>query len=296
MRAVALKNRTVIFHCRKCRDGQACQCSLASLREALLGGIREELIQFSRMIATEVETRVNSVSGEIAILRESNIQLVNLLASHPSYSCAALASSSCDGGVSAGPPGVIAGGTGETVRLSLTGGPTGLHSVGPPSLPASLPASKSVAFARTSGNLSAPGSRGLDSGKQVLGPKSAGDSSAPAGQSAARKAIMGSRKLQSSTISAANIPKKTSVFVSKLDRQVTADDLHLYLKSTFGNDQDFVVEEQKVRTGEYRAFRVRAGLELLSDLLSSSNWPEGVLIKKFHFFRSRPTASSQKQA
>lgn len=94
-----------------------------------------------------------------------------------------------------------------------------------------------------------------------------------------------------STVTAANVQKRTSIFVSKLDKQVTADDLHLYLKATFGSDVICRIEEQTVRTGDYRAYRVETRLDLLDELMSPSKWPENVLVKRFRFFRSRPPVS-----
>ena len=97
---------------------------------------------------------------------------------------------------------------------------------------------------------------------------------------------MGSRKLSDpsvASISAAKIQKKTSIYVGKLDPSVTGDGLLAYLKSTFGLDETFTLEEQKVKLGDYRAFRVEARLDLLGQLLGAANWPEEIVVKRFRF-------------
>lgn len=102
---------------------------------------------------------------------------------------------------------------------------------------------------------------------------------------ASKSFVLGSKKINGAKIVAANIPKKTSVFVSKLDRGVSADDLLKYIQETFGAGDVFGIDEQTVRSGDYTSYRVEIKADRLGDFLSPSNWPEGVLIKKFRFFR-----------
>lgn len=103
--------------------------------------------------------------------------------------------------------------------------------------------------------------------------------------------VVGSRKPDGSKLVAANVQKKTSIFVSRVDRQVSADDLQDYMKLTFGPAEVFLIEEQNVRSGDYRSYRVQARLDLLERLLEPSSWPENVLVKKFRFFRPRTSTT-----
>lgn len=105
--------------------------------------------------------------------------------------------------------------------------------------------------------------------------------------------IIGSRKLTNSRLAAACIQKKTSIFVSKLDGGVSSEILLEYMQTTFGVNENFTIVEQTVRSGDYKSFRVEARVELLKQLLSASNWPENVLVKKFRFPRSTFPVSRQ---
>lgn len=313
LRAVVLKKRLVVYYCSECHPcvstkGLPSADSPAIADSSLLALVKVEIAKVTELIRADLERTVRQeikpVADGILNLRQSNIDLVRLLTDVPtpsslmrSESCGSTLES-CPGksGIAGYhiPPSIPASCSVPEepgISVSAAGESTLLHSKGPSS-------SKNIATVEPSGTSSTSTFRKPSSGKLVSGPKSSGGLTAPSRnlsrQSAARDVVIGSRRLESPAITAASLPKKTSIFVSRLDKQVTADDLHLYLTSTFGSDHVFVVEEQTVRTGEYRAFRVQAKLELLSDLLSSSNWPENVLIKKFRFFRSRTATASQK--
>lgn len=106
-----------------------------------------------------------------------------------------------------------------------------------------------------------------------------------------QRPIIGSNKSGGAKLVAAKIQKKTSIFVSRLDLNVTSQDLLDYMKGTFGGNENFVIEEQSVRSGDYKSYRVELRVELLDDVLSPSKWPENILLKKFRFFRSRTSTS-----
>lgn len=97
--------------------------------------------------------------------------------------------------------------------------------------------------------------------------------------------MIGSKKMINSRIVAAKLQKKTSVLISRLDNNVTSEDLVEYMRTTFGNTENYNIEEQKVRSGDYKSYRVEVRVELLDEILCPSNWPEDVLVKKFRFFR-----------
>lgn len=98
-------------------------------------------------------------------------------------------------------------------------------------------------------------------------------------------AVVGVKNPATTCIQAAPRIKKTSVAVSRLALEVTEDNLAAYLKKTFGADEEFMIEKMVVRSGTYNCFRVEARLELLGVLLDPNNWTEGVAVRKFRFFR-----------
>ena len=86
-------------------------------------------------------------------------------------------------------------------------------------------------------------------------------------------------------ISAAPKVQKSSIFVSNLSTEVSADKLLEYLKKTFGESHIFKLEQQKVNSGEYNSFKIDVDPTIANLLLDSSNWPDKIVIKKFNFFR-----------
>lgn len=100
--------------------------------------------------------------------------------------------------------------------------------------------------------------------------------------------VTGTKKIPdpNSRIAAAVVRKRTSVFVGRLAADTAVEDLLDFLKGTFGRS-DFEIEKLVVRSGSYSSFRVETDVELLDRIFSADNWPEGIVIKKFRFFRSK---------
>lgn len=98
--------------------------------------------------------------------------------------------------------------------------------------------------------------------------------------------IVGTRKMENSKLSAAVIAPKTSVFVGRLSLDSTEDAVKEYLESSFP-DQQFAAEKLQVRSGQYHSYRIEMGADLLEAVLNPSLWPEGVIVKKYRFFRGR---------
>ena len=90
------------------------------------------------------------------------------------------------------------------------------------------------------------------------------------------------------------LPKFTA-FVSKLAPGTTTEDLLDYLKSTFGESNTFKIDELKVQSQEYCSFKVETDPTLQNTILDLKNWPKGVVVKKFKFFR-QPTHISNRRA
>lgn len=108
--------------------------------------------------------------------------------------------------------------------------------------------------------------------------------------------IIGTRKNENLKITAAKIHPKATIQVRKLGLEVTAEDLNDYLKSTFGQLENFKIEKLTVKSEDYNSYRVDANAELRENLLDSTNWPEGVEVKIFQFFRPRNRHNSTYKA
>lgn len=98
-------------------------------------------------------------------------------------------------------------------------------------------------------------------------------------------AITGTKATNSAGISAAAILPKTAIFVRKLANDVSKDNLLQYLRDTFGNEEQFTLEELNSKSGDYKCFKVVAKNDLETSLLDPKNWPIDVEIKKFQSFR-----------
>lgn len=294
LRAVVLKKRSksITYLCAKC---QPCQSDLrpAELDDTILKLIKQQFASFAVSlmadISLELESKISTVQSEVSVLKDSNIDLIKLFTNQkPSLLKPASSAALLDG--SKAPP----------VRRQRS------ESSASDSLPvACQPPSETLLTLPPQGNslrthVSGDGNPRL---QKSVPPKSVPPKSVPAKSNSrvvgsagglagnGHSFVIGSRKLNNSKITAANVHKKTSVFVSRLDRSVSTDDLHEYLKSTFGVSESFKVEEQTVKSGDYRSYRVEARLDLLDNLLDPSHWPENVYVKKFRFFRARPPTS-----
>lgn len=267
LRAVILKKRVIIFLCPGCRPLQDAAPDISAVKDALLDQIRGEFaVSFASIASTiqaEVGNHTSYISGELAAIRRTNIDLIELLSRNQSAPL--------------GPPQVVnAPGKNQQAAFQKSDPPhaRNVASRRPP-----------VVAQTQEENMARSSVRSV--------PKAA-NRSHPAGGSTAgyqRPVIVGTRRVSSTKLAAANVRKKTSVFVSRLDGSVTADILLDYLHTTFGPTEEFLIEEQTIRSGDYRGFRVEAGADLRDQLLSEKNWPENIFIKRFRFPRPNPQAS-----
>lgn len=77
------------------------------------------------------------------------------------------------------------------------------------------------------------------------------------------------------------------IFISRLHRDVTDDDMNAYIKETF-NIEGFVIVRLKNNnsdTRDYVSFKIGIPDTKFNELLASSSWPVGVLIKEFIMYR-----------
>lgn len=94
-----------------------------------------------------------------------------------------------------------------------------------------------------------------------------------------------SKNIATSKIKAANIVPKASIFLSRIDKEVTVADITEHLTSVFDENENFQIEEIAVRSGDYKRFEISSRPEIEKELLDPSNWPNDVIVKKFGFFR-----------
>lgn len=302
MRALALSKRTIIFLCAGCRDGSSCgqPCSCVTS-----GEVRKIVSDAIEGLMADVRTRMDlgqetvrnhliRLSGEIDVLKSSNVDLVRMFTNAPS--------GSMGGGVHDFSPGGSRLSAGRSLKKTNP-----------------LAAASSDSGAQRA--LSVPSVREKPSLSRRDGSGSAGDASGgthsvagasgviqsgscpplhnpsvkkPMTGSYRRPTVIGSGKTAGKKISAAVIRKRTSVFVGRLATHVTPEDLDEYLRTTFNCEDNFKIEQLSVRSGSYNSFRIETDVSLLDQLFSAESWPEGVVIKKFRFFQPRKgTSSSQ---
>lgn len=265
-RAIVLKKRSksIIYHCSSCLVAPA-SLNFSSLRDSILEKLREEFLDLSeslsKLLLSELDTRFNDVCSKVTCLKDSNVQLVKLLTGPWKQTNKSSDLKTSDGGEE------------PQANYNLS---TPQHSQRPDRKSSDSSQVVTIDAAVTSrqqpSSLTAP----------------AHTSNVRRSKSSMSTAIVGSGKVGTG-ISAANIPKKTSMLVSRLDKSVSSDDLQGYLKATFGDTETFSIEEQTVRSGDYRSFKVELKVDLLDDFLCPSKWPQGVMVKKFRFFHRRRT-------
>lgn len=287
MRAVTMKNkRSLIFLCPDCRPVRDVLFDLATFKNALLHQLLSDFSERVNSLETRIMAAVRQsqqeiigVSTEVSVLRQSNVDLVRLFTNGaPPVEFPGPVESPQDAHTSLD----NRGSSNRTVSLSRSGD--------------KVPAMKSRVGVPTEN--SAGGASVVSAHhRQPPSVTSSGKAAPPTGDATnrvRRSVIVGSRKIQNSRLTAATIQKKTSVFVSRLDGKVTSEYLLEYLQSTFGATEAFMIEEQKVRSGDYRSYRVEARVELLDRLLCADNWPEGILVKRFRFPPSMARSSSSR--
>lgn len=307
LRAVALKKRSksLTYLCSGCQPSRT-DFRFAELRDSLLKLMRQQFDTFATSLTADIslqlESKISGLQAEVSVLRESNIDLIklltnqNLLLQRP-VSCNALPGTSQAQSVTR-----QKSPTGSTGNLSVPLQRSGRSMSGsqrppqPPNSSTSNPQSRTdsqYTGAASSGSSGLPKTVPLKSSHQGVGSAAGSVQGGSARWKRHSTFVVGCAKQVNSKVTAANIQRKTSVFVSRLDRTVSTDDLHEYLRSTFGADETFKLEEQTVKSGDYRSYRVEASLDLLDRLLDPAYWPENVYIKKFRFFRPRVSASHQ---
>lgn len=266
MRAAAMKKRSLVFLCPGCQPCRQMFRELTAFGSTLMEQLREEI----SALAAPLEQKISAVSDEVSVLRQSNMDLVKLLTNFP-------------------PSKDLTRPT-ETSQRKFSDVKDHERSGEGLSPPATEVSALKTHVRASAPDIAGSSSRSSKPQSQLSRSPTVDDSAAFSSRKTTRKtrppAIIGSCKIKNTQLSAATIRKKTSIFVSRLDTRVSKEDLTGYLRATFGATEIFVVEEQRVKSGDYRSYRVEANLELLDRLLCADNWPENVLVRKFRFPRS----------
>lgn len=75
---------------------------------------------------------------------------------------------------------------------------------------------------------------------------------------------------------------------------VTNSDALDHLKNTFPDQKISVEDLPKRDTAKSRAFKIAVDADMFVSVISGVNWPNGIIVKKFHFFRRSAAHSDVK--
>lgn len=284
MRAVMLKRRIISYICTNCQSsgkalsnikcGSSVPVDLGALKSDLSAALQKDLASAMDSLLTrlsdDLSHRLDSISAAVTDLRDSNVDLVKLLTgpSHqptlphtPSLLTLPDASSLLD----LNQP-KQASTSNITTRKSLSITNSG---------------------AKTQPSPVSGGGKTQNVHKQPVPVKGLVTNTSRSSTNGRTRMLAGSRKDCTSKISGIIVPKKGSIFVSRLAVTVSEDDLSDYLTSAFGPAEKFFIEKQVVRSGDYNSFRVEARADLVEKLLDPEVWPVNVMVGKFRFYRPR---------
>lgn len=88
-----------------------------------------------------------------------------------------------------------------------------------------------------------------------------------------------------------SVPRRAFVHLGRVHPKTTPDDIKKYVVSTFKRN-DFVIEPCPVRDeAKSVSFKIETDISILENLYSSENWPKGVTINRYRFFRSQTSAA-----
>lgn len=86
-----------------------------------------------------------------------------------------------------------------------------------------------------------------------------------------------------STLKAVN--KLSWIFVSRFTCDVTKTDIEDYLKDSNTGIEQFDCVELTTKYNTYKSFKIGVPSNMISNVLNSDFWPEGILVKKFYVSR-----------
>ncbi|CAH0559374.1 unnamed protein product [Brassicogethes aeneus] len=88
-------------------------------------------------------------------------------------------------------------------------------------------------------------------------------------------------------------PRKAFIHLGRVDLNTTSDDIKNHVVSTFKTN-DFKIEPCPVREGAKSiSFKIETDSSIVKELYLSENWPKGVLINKYRFFRNQTEAAAE---
>lgn len=289
LRAVLLQKRTIIFLCPKCRPLHDGFLDLASMRDSIIEQVKLEVGLLTETlrssIIADVRSSIGSLTNEVSILKESNKDLIQLFTTGGQFADRSLQSVFKT-------PLVTPASSESNDFVCLDAQRSAAHKGQPQSPTVPTCKTSTSQLASTDASLSGTSGSPPESANANVRPGNTNTGVQSSSTTRIRPMpIVGSRKDPNLRIVAANIQRKSSVFVSRLDGRVSAEDLLDYLHSTFDPHESFRVEEQPVKSGDYRSFRVEARVDLLDRLLCAANWPQNVFVKRFRFFQRRFSTS-----
>ncbi|KAL3280064.1 hypothetical protein HHI36_017571, partial [Cryptolaemus montrouzieri] len=81
------------------------------------------------------------------------------------------------------------------------------------------------------------------------------------------------------------------IFLSRVQKGTDKGEIVDYLKKKFPNS-DFDVTNLNSKSEHHDFFRVQSDLSDVNSLMNPGIWPSGVLVRRYRFFRNRPTEGS----
>lgn len=107
-----------------------------------------------------------------------------------------------------------------------------------------------------------------------------------------RRLIVGKAEL--TTGSNIQVAQKTAwIYITRIGKNTTADDILAYVKSTFG-EANFTCDKLPTRYPDYSSFKIGAPGNMEEELLDSNKWFRGVLVGKYYPPRSKSNPPDQK--
>ncbi|CAH0562866.1 unnamed protein product [Brassicogethes aeneus] len=89
-------------------------------------------------------------------------------------------------------------------------------------------------------------------------------------------------------------PKRAVIHLGRVNLNTSPEDIKNYVVTTFKRN-DFNIEPCPVREGAKSiSFRIETDISILEELYLSENWPKGVLINRYRFFRNQTAAAEFK--
>lgn len=105
------------------------------------------------------------------------------------------------------------------------------------------------------------------------------------------KIIKGTRTINNEN-SFVGVKPKVWIHLGKVKLKTSEEEIKSHLKLIFPG-RSFIVEAMQTRNGAHSmAFKIGGDMDLKDELYNSENWPSGVTVRRFTFFRKNPVSET----